>query len=224
MPVPLIVAGVGAGVAAIGTGLRANAQKKAIAVAAKSAKKKAKNATAEANAALKFKEDNPYVVPKTVAENVALAKNELNNSNYLSNVERQADATLAGQVGALERASTSGADLLAAVNKVSQQSAETKMTGAVNEAQLRQGRVANVIGTNSEASDYESMAYDQNINMPYLQRMELAQGKLGIAGQMQANAAKLGMENAGAGWGVMTSLGNSATSMAGAGMFDKKPV
>jgi hypothetical protein len=177
---------------AVGGAIKGISGNRAAKKAKKSADKMLKKGDKQAAEALAFKEANPFEIPDAVKNSLALAENELGNSTLQTNLERQADAALAGSVSRVERSATSGADALAAISKVYGQSQENYTAAAVAGAQERQGDLNNLYQAQAQLSDYQSIQYDQNINMPYLQRMELAQGRIagGLNAQGQAMAAK----------------------------------
>ena len=191
---PLVVAAAVAAGGAVAAGI---AKKKAIKRAKEAADKKASAAQKEIDDAVKFKEDNKYEVPDIIKDRVALAKQEVGNSTVQTNLERMANDKLARNVGNIQRTATSSTDALGALAHAENQASQDFTQAAVAGGQERQQDLQNLYGAQSELGSYENIQYDQNINMPYLQRMELAQGKLGLATQMQMQAGGAKLENAG---------------------------
>jgi hypothetical protein len=138
-----------------------------------------------------------YKIPEEVQASLNLAQNELGSSALQSGLQTQADRQLANNVSVINRSATSGADALAALNKAVGQSQEGYNNAAIAGAQERQSDLSNLYNAQSQMGDYHGIQYDQNVNLPFLQRMELAQGKIGAGLSRMGSTGQARLDSAG---------------------------
>lgn len=168
----------------------------------KAAKKMAKQAKGEMDAAEAKSEElisglGKFETPEAAKASLALAKQELNSNTLQSALDAQSDQALAGMVGTTGRVATSGADALAAMQKVYGMSQEQKQANAITGEQARQQNVGRVMDAQSELGQYQDIEWQRNIFLPMQQRLELQQGKLGAAGNRYNAALSARYDNSG---------------------------
>ena len=144
-----------------------------------------------------------FQIPTGISANYAQAQNELGAKPAVEQAMQDAtNQQLAGNLSAVRRYATSGADALAAASGAQNVAQQGMSQAAVAGGQARQQNMENVLQAGNALGDYQSMQWDVNVNQPYLQRMEFAQGKQ-AAGQAQEQAALGSIGGATGGLGSM---------------------
>jgi hypothetical protein len=174
---------------------------------------------AEAKKALNFKRRNPFKIPAEAKTNVDFATNELGSSALQEQMMQQADRSLASASGAINRTSTSSSDAQAMLMKLYGQSQEGYNNALMVGAEERQRDIGNYMNANNQMADYRGIQYDQNVNMPFLQRMELAQGKVGGGMNMMGAASQARVESAGMIGHAISGAGQVVGGLYSAGAF-----
>jgi hypothetical protein len=211
---------IAAGAQLVGGAVKGIRKRKAAKKMQQSAQDAFNKGQADAQSALDFLDQNKYEIPKEIGQNVALAQNELGSSALQSNMEAQADRGLAGQLSSVNRASTSGSDALAAATAVNNAAMGQYNNAAVAGAQERQQDLANLMGARSEMGDYRTTQQNYNVVMPFLQRMELAQGAITNAGNRLAQADSAMFDSAGMAGDMIQGAGSFlGSAFPGASMF-----
>jgi hypothetical protein len=180
---------------------------------AREARRMRKAGMKESRAAIKFKADNPFLIPAEAKANVALAANELGSSALQEQMMQSADRNLASATGAINRTSTSSSDAQAMLMKMYGLSQEGYNNALMAGAEERQRDLGNYMNANMQLADYRGIQYDQNVNMPFLQRMELAQGLTGGGMNMMGATAQSQIDSAGFLGDTIGNLGGLAGSM-----------
>lgn len=127
-----------------------------------------------------------YQIPDEIRNQYSLAHSEAFGKPAVQQaMENAADAEQSANLGAVSRYATSGADALAAAAGVNQQSRQGYNEAAIAGAQQRQQNMGNLYQAGNLLADYKSMAWDLNVNIPYLQRMQWAQDLIGAGYQGQ---------------------------------------
>jgi hypothetical protein len=152
---------------------------------------------AAAEKALAFREENPFEIPDEARASLALAQNELGTNRIQQALEEKNNAALASSAGLVKRTATSGSDALAAISKLQGQTNELNTQAAVAGAQERNQDIGNVLNANQLLADYHGIQYDQNVNMPFLQRLELAQGKIAAGYSLKGAATQAEIDSSG---------------------------
>ncbi len=178
-----------------------------------------KSGTKAANAALAAKEANPFLIPAEAKANAALAANELGSSALQEQMMQSVDRNLASATGAINRTSTSSSDAQAMLMKLYGQGQEGYNNALMAGAEERQRDVGNYMNANSQLADYRGIQYDQNVNMPFLQRMELAQGKVAGGMNMMGATAQAQVDSAGFLGQTVSNLGGLFGGLYSAGAF-----
>lgn len=172
MAIPLIMAGIAAG-GAIAKGIRARKLRKR----GERLQKKAEQQRTD------------FEIPEEIMDNLDLAKNEAFGKPALqSYLEEAAQLQQADDLSAVGRYATSSADALAAATAVSSKTAGARMDAAAAGEEVRAQNMKNLYNAGAQLADYKAMAWDVNVNMPYLQRMQFATDMQGAgrAGEDQA--------------------------------------
>lgn len=161
MALPLILGGIALG-GSIVKGIKARKRRK-----------KGEKMQREAEA---FRKENPFEIPDEILENQQLAKNEaFAEPAIVRALEEQARGEQANNLSAVARYATSGADALAAATGVNNQTASRMRDAQIAGDEVRRSNMRDLYGANNTLADYRNMAWDMNVNMPYLQRMQFAQ-------------------------------------------------
>jgi hypothetical protein len=148
-------------------------------------------------------------IPGAIDANYAQAQNELGGKPAVQQaMEDSAQQQLAGNLSAVRRYATSSADALAAASGASNVANQGMAEAAAAGGQQRGQALQNVMNAGNQLGDYQSMQWDMNVNQPYLQRMEFAQGKM-AAGQAQEQSAlsDIGGAAGGIGTGISGLIG-----------------
>lgn len=127
-----------------------------------------------------------FEIPEEVKKNYATATNEAYAKPAVQRyMEEGADRQLANNISAVGQYSTSGADALSAVFAANQQALVGKNQAAVAGGQARQQNMGRMYETGNALADYRSLAWDLNVNVPFLQRLQWSQDLIGAgyAGQ-----------------------------------------
>lgn len=130
-----------------------------------------------------------YQIPEEVKNNYAQSQNEAYAKPAVQRyMEEGADRELANNISAVGQYSTSGADALSAAFAANQQSLVGKNQAAVAGAQARQQNMGRMYEAGNTLADYRSMAWDMNVNVPFLQRLQWAQDLQGAGYQGEIDA------------------------------------
>lgn len=136
-----------------------------------------------------WKKRTNYEIPQEVRDNLASAQNEAySKPAVMQYMEDAAGRQLAGNMSAVRRYATSSADALAAAAGANQGYGDALTNAAVAGAQTRQQNMQNVYNAGNTLADYKSMAWDMNVNQPFLQRMQWAQQMIGSGYQGENDA------------------------------------
>jgi hypothetical protein len=129
-----------------------------------------------------------YQIPDAVNQNVAQSQLELGGKSALQQgMENAANSELSNNVSAVRRFSTSSADALAAASGANAQASARMNDAAAAGAQERGQNLQSLYQARNTLADYKTMQWDMNVNMPFLQRLQFAQGMI-AAGQNQKNS------------------------------------
>lgn len=130
-----------------------------------------------------------FEIPQEVRDQYQAAQNEAYGKPAVQQyMEDAADQTLSGNLSAVKRYATSGADALAAATAVNQQAYNDRGQAAIAGAQARQQNMAAMYSAGNLLADYKSMAWDLNVNVPFLQRLQWAQDLQGAGYQGENDA------------------------------------
>jgi hypothetical protein len=211
MPVPLIVAGaalaVGAGAKAYGN----HRAKKAAQKAQRQAESLQRKGEAQMDEA--WKKRTNYEIPKEIQDQYNLAgERAFAKSDIQTGMENSADRGLSNNLSAIRRYATSSNDALAAVSGAYGANQEGYNQAATAGAEQKQQNMAQYYQQGSQMGDYKNLMYDMNVNVPFLQRMEFAQGMIGAGFQGSQNAR---MAQAGLASDTGHAIGDAFTSFAG---------
>lgn len=154
-----------------------------------------------------------FQFPEEVMSAYGLAKATLaGKSQVQEGLERSADRTLANNASAVRRYATSGADALAAIAGVNQQANSQYNDAAIYGAQEKERNRGQLYDQASQVGQYRKLQYDLNVMMPYLQRLQFANDKVGAG----LNMKLAGRQQQAQGWGSfgdgLLSAGISAAS------------
>jgi hypothetical protein len=108
------------------------------------------------------------------AQNQAYAKPELERA-----MEENANAGLSNNLSAVKRYATSSADALSLANNANQQFNQRMNEAAITGGQVRQQNQERMYDARNVLSDYRAMAWDMNVNVPFLQRLQWSQDLIG---------------------------------------------
>jgi hypothetical protein len=108
------------------------------------------------------------------AQNQAYAKPAVERA-----IEDNANFALSNNLSAIKRYATSSADALSAVNNASQQFNQNVNQAAIAGDEVRQQNISRLNDSRNVLSDYRAMAWDMNVNVPFLQRIQWAQDLIG---------------------------------------------
>lgn len=127
-----------------------------------------------------------YEIPQEVLDSYGTAQNEAFGKPAIQRyMEENADRNLANNISAVNRYSTSGADALAAAFSANQQSQADYGQAAAAGSKMRGQNFDRMYDAANTLADYKSMAWDQNVNIPFLQKMQWAQDLYGAGYQGQ---------------------------------------
>lgn len=130
-----------------------------------------------------------FTIPDEIQQNIDMAENDAFGRPALQGyLEEIAAREEANNLSAVSRYATSSADALAAAAGVNNQSAQALGRAAAAGEEVRQQNKQQLYGARREMADYRTMAWDMNVNIPYLQRMQFAQQMQGAGQQGQIDA------------------------------------
>jgi hypothetical protein len=130
-----------------------------------------------------------FEIPQEIRDQYIASQNQAYGKPALQQyMEDAADQTLSGNLSAVKRYATSGADALAAATTVNQQSMSNRAQAAMAGEQARQQNMATMYNAGNLLADYKSMAWDMNVNVPFLQRLQWAQDLQGAGYQGENDA------------------------------------
>lgn len=130
-----------------------------------------------------------FSIPDEIRKNQQLAESDAFGKPALqSYLEEAAAREESSNLSAVNRYATSSADALAAAAGVNNQSARARTQAAASGEQVRQQNKGALYNANNQMADYETMAWDMNVNIPYLQRMQMAQQMQGAGYQGQTDS------------------------------------
>lgn len=137
-----------------------------------------------------WSERTDFEIPKEVQENIQTAKNNAYGKPAIqSYMEEAANQGLSNNLTAVKRYATSSADALAAAAGANNQAAQGMNNAAMAGAEQSSRNMDRVYEANNQMADYKTMAWDMNVNVPFLQRLQWAQGLVGAGyqGRLDAN-------------------------------------
>jgi hypothetical protein len=148
-------------------------------------------------------------IPGAIDANYAQAQNELGGKPAIQQaIEDSTQQQLAGNLSAVRRYATSSADALAAASGANNVAGQGMAEAAAAGGQQRSQNLQTAMRAGSELGDYQSLQWDMNVNQPYLQRMEFAQGRMAAGqAQEQAGLSSMGGAMGGIGSGIDTVIG-----------------
>lgn len=183
-----------------------------------------------------WKKRTDFEIPQEISDQYQAAQNQAYGKPAVQQyMEDAADQTLSGNLSAVKRYATSGADALAAATAVNQQSMADRNQAAIAGEQARQQNMDRLYNSGNLLADYKSMAWDMNVNIPFLQRLQWAQDLQGagyqgendaintfIEGQNQIGQSAANFFGGGGGMGGMIggAGGGSTTASSGGGGFN----
>lgn len=131
-----------------------------------------------------------FKIPDEIKNNYQTAQSEaFGKQEIQQQMENSADAEQSANLAAINRYATSGADALSAASGANQQTAVGYNQAAIAGAQSRQQNMGNMYEAGNLLADYKSMAWDMNVNIPYLQRMQWAMDLQGAGYQGKIDAS-----------------------------------
>lgn len=152
-----------------------------------------------------------YQIPDEIKNNVALAQNEaFGKPAVQSYLEENANQKLSGNLSAVRRYATSSADALALASGANTQANMDMNSAAVAGAQQRQQNMQSLYQANSNLGDHRALAWDLNVNVPFLQRLQWSQDLMGTGYQGQNDATNTFIQG-------QNQIGESAATFFGGG-------
>lgn len=122
-----------------------------------------------------------YEIPDEIGNNVQDATNEAFGRPALqAYLEEIAAKEQADNLGAVGRYATSSADALAAAAGVNNAASIDRSRAAAAGQEVRQQNMGRMFDARRDLAEYKSMAWDMNVNMPFLQRMQFNQDLHGL--------------------------------------------
>jgi hypothetical protein len=136
-----------------------------------------------------FAKRSDYAIPDEIKNAYDLSENRaFAKSGVQSALEKSADQTLSNNLSAVRRYATSSNDALAAASGAYGANQQSYNDAAVAGAQDKQQNMAALYDQASQMGSYKNLMYDMNVNVPYLQRLEFAQGMIGAGFQGEQNS------------------------------------
>jgi hypothetical protein len=167
-----------------------------------------------------WKNRTDFEIPKEITDAYGTAQAEAFGKPALQQyMENAANQELSGNLSAVKRYATSGADALAAAAGANQQATAGMNQAAMAGAEARQQNMDRLYNAGNLLADYRSMAWDQNVNVPFLQRLQWAQDLQGAGYQGEndsINTFVAGQNQIGQSAANFFSIGGGAGGAAGA--------
>ena len=130
-----------------------------------------------------------YEIPDSITDNYATAQNEaFAKPAVMQYMQDAADRQLGSNLSAVKRYATSSADALAAASGANDVYGSALNQASLAGAQTRQQNLGQMYEAGNTLADYKTMAWDLNVNMPFLQRMQWAQQMIGTGYQGENDA------------------------------------
>jgi hypothetical protein len=130
-----------------------------------------------------------FEIPDEITDAYATAQSEAYSKPAVMQFMEDASAReLSQNLSAVKRYATSSADALAAASGANTQYGAGLNQAAITGAQARQQNMDRMYEAGNTLADYRTMAWDLNVNMPFLQRMQWAQQMIGSGYQGENDA------------------------------------
>lgn len=142
-----------------------------------------------------YKDRTDYQIPDEIKQNYQNAQSEAYAKSAVQQyMENSADQNQSNNISAVKRYATSSSDALAAASGVNQQNMQARNQAAVAGAEVRQQNMGRAYEAGNLLADYKSLAWDLNVNVPFLQRLQWSQDMIGAGRQGQNDATNTFVE------------------------------